>query len=467
MAGREPSLQFLGAVGTVTGSKYLIDVEGHRVLLDCGLFQGLKELRLRNWNRPPFEPRSLDAIILSHAHIDHCGYLPRLVREGFDGPVYCTPGTQSLLRIVLPDAAHIQEEDAAYANRKGFSKHHPAQPLFTGQDAERALTLVEPRPYEQPFGVVGDVTCVLRRAGHILGSASVDLLLIGEVETRVVFSGDLGRWERPMLRDPDLVAEADYLLVESTYGDRLHSKTDPADGLVRVIQRVIERRGALIVPAFAVGRTQELIWRIRELEQAGRIPALPVFIDSPMAIDATEIFCRHPEDHGLDMELLMDEKRCPLCCKPYQLARTPDASKAINQQQGSFIVIAASGMATGGRVVHHLKQRLPDRKTTVLLVGFQAAGTRGRLLQDGVKHLRMHGQEIPVRAHIERLDGLSAHADKSELLRWLGGFRRPPKQTYVVHGEPVAAEHFAQSIRDELHWSATVPQDLETVSLTQ
>ncbi len=465
MERREPSLQFLGAVGTVTGSKYLIDVNGRRVLLDCGLFQGLKELRLRNWNKPPFEPASIDAVVLSHAHIDHCGYLPRLVRDGFAGPVYCTPGTQSLLRIVLPDAAHIQEEDAAYANRKGFSKHHPAEPLFTAEDAERSLTLVEPRNYGEPFEVVDGMNCTYRRAGHILGSATVDLLL-ATPDVRVIFSGDLGRWGRPMLRNPEFVSDADYLLVESTYGDRLHSATDPAEGLAGVIQRVAERGGALIVPAFAIGRTQELIWRIRELEEARRIPTLPVFIDSPMAIDATEVFCRHPEDHALDMALLMDEKRCPLCCKPYQLARTPDASKAINDQQGPFIVIAASGMATGGRVVHHLKRRLPDRKTTILLVGFQAAGTRGRLLQDGAKHLRMHGQEVRVRAHIERLDGLSAHADKSELLRWLGGFGKPPSQTYVVHGEPVAADHFAQTIRDTLHWNASVPKDLETVRLS-
>lgn len=459
------TLQFLGGVGTVTGSKYLIDAGGSRILLDCGLFQGLKELRLRNWDKPPFDAKSIEAVVLSHAHIDHCGYLPLLVRHGFRGPVYCTPGTKSLLEIVLPDAAHLQEEDAAYANRRGFSKHHPARPLYTSADAVKALRLIDARPYHQTFLVTPDIHVTFRRAGHILGSATVDLELHGSPPLHLVFSGDLGRWGRPMLRDPEFVPEADVLLVESTYGDRTHSSLDAGDELTRIIHAAVERGGALIIPAFAIGRTQELIWRIRELEDAGRIPKLPVFIDSPMAQDATEIFCKHPEDHDIDMQTLMDEHRCPLCCRPYQLTRTPDESKALNKHHGPLIIISASGMATGGRVVHHLKQRLPDPKTTVMLVGFQAAGTRGRTLQNGEKFLRMHGQDVPVRAHIETLDSLSAHADRTEILKWLGGFTRPPRQVYIVHGEPNAAEALAATLRQELHWNASVPTDQQKVAL--
>lgn len=463
---RKQTLQFLGAAGTVTGSKHLLKACDKQVLLDCGLFQGLKELRLRNWQAPPFQPSDIDAVVLSHAHIDHSGYLPLLVRRGFRGPVYCTPATRSLLKIMLPDAAHIQEEEAAYANRKGFSKHRPAEPLYTARDAQNALKLLENQPYESPFSVTAEVSAKFRRAGHILGSASIELQ-IGEGKPNVLdFSGDLGRWGRPMIRDPQFVPHADVLLVESTYGNRTHPDTDPSEQLAEVVNAAAERGGALLVPAFAVGRTQELIWRLRELEEAGRIPRLPTYIDSPMATDATEIFCQHPEDHDIDMKLLMDEHRCPLCCKPDTFTRTPDESKALNHIKEPLIIIAASGMATAGRIVHHLKQRLPDRATTVLLVGFQAAGTRGRLLQDGAKLLRMHGQEIPVRAHIETIDGLSAHADRDEILRWLQGFREAPSQTHIVHGEPTAAKELAECIGTRLGWSVNIARQSQTVALT-
>ncbi len=462
---RRPTLQFLGGAGTVTGSKYLIRADGRQILMDCGLFQGLKELRLRNWREPPFQPSDVDAVVLSHAHIDHSGYLPLLVRRGFSGPVYCTPATRALLQIMLPDCAHIQEEDAAYANRKGFSKHHPAEPLYTAVDAQNALALLKSRPYGESFAANDGIKVKFRRAGHILGSATVELK-IGQVDpVTLVSSGDLGRWNRPMIRDPELVPYADVLLVESTYGNRTHADGNPADGLARVVNDAARRDGALLIPAFAVGRTQELIWRLRELEEAGLVPRLPVYIDSPMAIDATEMFCNHPEDHDIDMKLLMDEQRCPLCCKPYTFTRTADESKALNQVRGPLIIIAASGMATGGRVVHHLKQRLPDKQTTVLLVGFQSVGTRGRSLQDGAKFLRMHGQDVPVRATIETIDGLSAHADRNEILRWLRGFAEPPQQTYIVHGEPIAANSLRETIATELGWKAAVANDTETVSI--
>ncbi len=458
-------LQFLGAAGTVTGSKHLIAYSGRQVLLDCGLFQGLKELRRRNWREPPVDPAALDAVVLSHAHIDHSGYLPLLVRTGFSGPVYCTPATGSLLEILLPDAAHIQEEEAAYANRKGYSKHHPALPLYTAADARRALELLRPTGYGEFFPVTDGVRGKFRRAGHILGSATIELAFEDGPVGTLVFSGDLGRWGRPVIRDPEFVPAADVLLVESTYANRVHSTVDPSLELARIVNEAADRGGALLIPAFAVGRTQELIWRLRELETSHQIPKLPVYIDSPMATDVTDIYCRYPEEHDLDMRLLMERHRCPLCCQPYAFTRRRQQSKALNEISGPVIIIAASGMATGGRILHHLERRLPDPRTTVLLVGFQAAGTRGRSLLDGATTLRMHGKDVPVRAKVESLDGLSAHADRIELLRWLRGFSRPPEQTFIVHGEPDAAKALQDLIDGELGWPSVVAQDLQRVRL--
>lgn len=460
-----PSLQFLGAAGTVTGSKHLIHARTGDFLLDCGLFQGLKELRARNRQPPRFRPEKLSAVVLTHAHIDHSGYLPLLAKRGFAGPVFCTPATADLLGVLLRDAAHLQEEEAAHANLYGWSRHKPALPLYTTADAERALGLLTPRPYGDRFDVLPGSTCVFRRAGHILGSATVEVQFDTNPQTTLVGSGDLGRWGRPILRDPEPVAHADVLLVESTYGDRVHTP-DAAEALALVIDRVVENQGVLVVPAFAVGRTQELIWTMRQLEDAGRIPSLPVYIDSPMAINVTDIYCRYPEDHDLDMKLLMDEKRCPLCCKQYHLARTATESKALNGRSGPLVIISASGMATGGRVLHHLKVRLPDEKTTVLLPGFQTAGTRGRALQEGARSVRIHGENVPVRARIETVDGLSAHADRNEILRWLKAFQRPPRKTYVIHGEPHAAEALAERIRAGLRWNVEVARDGATVGLT-
>jgi metallo-beta-lactamase family protein len=459
-----PTLQFLGAAGTVTGSKFLLQLPGARVLLDCGLFQGRKDLRLRNWEKPPFDVAALDAVVLSHAHVDHSGFLPLIVREGFRGPVYCTPGTADLLEILLRDSARLHEEDAKRANRYGYTKHQPALPLYTVADAEEALRRVQTRKYGQEFAVANGVRAVFRRAGHILGSATVELIVGASPATHLVHSGDLGRPGRPILRDPEIVESADYLLVESTYGDRSHPR-DEVERLAAIVNDTAQREGCLLVPSFAVGRAQELIWTLRELEEQGRIPSLQVFVDSPMAISATEIYLRHPEDHDLDMRTLMDSRRSPLCCRHYSLVHSAEQSKALNRLTGRFIVIAGSGMATGGRILHHLKLRLPDRRTTVLLPGFQAAGTRGRALQEGAAQIRIHGEDVPVKARVETIDGFSAHADRGEILAWLRGFRRAPRRTFVVHGEPAAATALAASIEKELGWETSVAVDRAVVEL--
>ena len=452
-----PTIQFLGGAGTVTGSMHLLRLGERRVLLDCGLLQGLKELRLRNWTDRVEDPRTLDAVILSHAHLDHTGYLPRLVRAGYRGPVYCTSGTEDLLHIMLPDAAHLQEEEAEHANFKGFAKHAPALPLYSAADALEALDRLVPQPYGRDFPAVEGVTVRFRQAGHILGSATVDLGLDGQ-GGRLVFSGDLGRSNQPILRDPEPVPEADVLLLESTYGNRRHSG-DPANDLARIVSETARRGGVLLIPAFAVGRTQTMVWLLRQLEQEGRIPVLHTYVDSPMAIDATEIYLRHAEDHDLDMERLMHQGSNPLTTRQYHLARSRDESRALNQLKGPVVIISASGMATGGRVLHHLKLRLPDPRTTVLLVGFQAAGTRGRSLQEGAKALRIQGAEVDVRARVETLDGLSAHADQGELLDWLGRFQDPPRRVYLVHGEPEGAAALAEVIRQRLPCQVEVAQD--------
>lgn len=462
----EPTLQFLGAAGTVTGSKHLLSVNGKQILLDCGLFQGLRDLRERNWQEPLFRPSEMEAVVLSHAHLDHSGYLPLLAKKGFRGPIYCTSATKDLLPVLLLDSAHLQEEEAMRANRYGYSKHKPALPLYTREDAEASLRLLQTRPYGEAFSVTKEIQAIFRRAGHILGSATIELRLLLDKPMKLVFSGDLGRGHRPIIRDPEPIDEADILLLESTYGDRIHP-ANAKEELARIIRDAVEHRRAILVPAFAVGRTQELIWLIRQLEEENKIPSIPVFIDSPMAINVTDIYCRHPEDHDLEMKMLMDEKRCPLCCKQYHLARTSQESRALNNFQGSLIIIAGSGMATGGRILHHFKQRLNDQRTVVLLVGYQASGTRGRLLQDGAKSIRLYGEEVSVRAKIETLDGLSAHADREEILQWLGQFKKKPQQVYLVHGESEPARQLANAIEERLHWSARVAKDQEIIPLTK
>ena len=457
------TIQFLGAAGTVTGSKHLLRAGDEQVLLDCGLFQGLKELRLRNWRALPVDVRALSAVVLSHAHVDHCGALPLLVRQGFKGPVYCTPGTADLLSIMLLDAAKLQEEEAAVANRHGYSKHHPALPLYTTEDAVRVLTRPAPRRRETAVAVSRGVAARLRHPGHILGAATVQIDLAAPSPCRVVYSGDLGRWDRPILCDPEMVEDADVVLVESTYGDRVHAP-DPVSGLARIVNETAERGGVLIVPAFAVGRTQELIWTIRELEEAKRIPVLPVYVDSPMASNVTQVYASHPEDHDVQMQVLSDAGRA-LSSHDFRMVRSVPDSRELVARKGAMIVIAGSGMATGGRVLHHLRRHLPDERATVLVSGYQAAGTRGRKLLEGAKTLRMFGEDVPVRCHVEALDGFSAHADRNDLMRWLRGFRRAPRMLHVVHGEPDAANALAELVRAELRWEVNVAQDGAEVAL--
>jgi len=457
------TLTFLGgAGGTVTGSKHLLENGDSRVLLDCGLFQGLKELRQRNWAAPPVDPRTLRAVILSHAHIDHSGYLPRLCRDGFTGPIYCTPGTSDLLQVMLPDAAHLQEEEADFANRHRTSRHDPALPLFTIADAERALAQVTRVDFGRRFTATRGIEARFTRSGHILGAGLVTCEIGGR---RLVFSGDLGRYNVPIMVDPEPVAEADVLLVESTYGDRVHPPDDPTERLIAAVRRAIDQKGWLLIPAFAVGRSQEILYDLRRLEAEGRIPGLPVYLDSPMAIQATVIYAKHPEEHDTELRRASTGGARPFAPRRFHLSQTAEESKRLNDVAGPGIIVAGSGMATGGRILHHLKRLLPDPRTTVLFVGYQAAGTRGRLLRDGAREIPMLGMMVPVHATIMVSDAYSAHADREEILRWLGGFTRPPGMTYVVHGEAAAADALRDAIASRLGWNAAVAQDGQRVTL--
>lgn len=450
------ALTFLGAAGTVTGAKFLLETGRARVLLECGMFQGLRALRERNWAPPPVEPRRLAAVLLSHAHIDHSGYLPRLVRDGFGGPIYCSPGTADLLRIMLPDAAYLQEEEAEYRNRAGATRFRPALPLFTEADAAAALALLRPIPFGATFEPAPGLAARLHVSGHILGASIVDVVAD---DRRLVYSGDLGRYKVPIMRDPVSVEAADTLLVESTYGDRVHPDDDGTPVIAQALARAVEWRGVLLVPAFAVGRTQDLLFLLRGLEEEGRSPRLPVYLDSPMAIEATAAYARHPEEHDADTRRLAATGGRPFAPARFHLSRTAEDSKRLNDLEGPAVIIAGSGMATGGRILHHLRRRLPDPRTTVLFVGYQAAGTRGRTLREGADHVRIFGEDVPVRAAILGTDALSAHADQAEVLRWLGGFRRPPGMTWCVHGEPEAASALREAIASRLGWRSDVAVD--------
>jgi metallo-beta-lactamase family protein len=463
--GDHPTLQFLGAVGGVTGSKFLVTVGGEQLLLDCGLFQGLKELRLRNWLPPPFEVEKLRGVVLTHAHIDHSGYLPRLVARGFRGPVYATPASCDLLKILLLDSAYLQEEEARYANKERYSKHKPALPLYTVQDAERALQLLSPLRVGEEVQVGGGMWLRFTLVGHILGAAAARLTYdVGSQRRSLVDSGDLGRYNRPILNDPEPVKMANWLMVESTYGDRIHPN-NPEDELAKTINAVADEAACLLIPSFAVGRMQELIYSIRKLEDEGKIPPLPVHIDSPMAINANEIYCEHPDEHDLDMKLLTDKEGGLFRSRRLFLHRSQEESKAINNLNGPFILLTSSGMATGGRVLHHLRQRLPDPKTTVLFAGYQAEGTRGQTLQRGAKEVKIFGQLVPVRGKIKSINGFSAHADQSEILRWLKEFEQPPQKTYIIHGEPKAAAVLAEIVRQRFKWRVEIPKHGDKVTL--
>lgn len=449
-------LSFLGAAGTVTGSKYLLHTGQSRVLVDCGLFQGLKALRARNWGPPPVEPRELDAVVLTHAHIDHSGYLPLLCKRGYRGPVYCTHGTRDLLRILLPDAGHLQEEEARHANRWGWSKHADAVPLYTRADAERCLPQLKVVPLAEPFAVAPGVEGSFSRAGHIVGSAC---LRLQHGDRSVVFTGDVGRPHDPIMKPPTSLPAADYLVVESTYGDRRHPTTDALDELTAVLRRTFDRGGTVLVPAFAVGRTQHLLHMLATLFEQGRVEQVPVYLDSPMAIAATQVFF----DNGADQRLT--RAQCEAMDDIATFAHTPEQSKAIDGRSGPMVVISASGMATGGRVLHHLRRFLPGEDNTVLLVGFQAAGTRGRTLADGGDELKIFGSYVPVRAEVCGIESLSAHADWVELVEWLEHSKIAPRRAFVTHGEPAAADAFRRRLQERFGWAVDVPMDGETVEL--
>jgi metallo-beta-lactamase family protein len=453
-------LTFLGAARTVTGSKYLLDAGGSRVLIDCGLFQGLKELRQRNWARFPVPAESVGAIVLTHAHLDHVGYLPRLVAQGFRGTVFCTAGTADLCRLVLPDSARIQEEDARQANKHGYTKHEPALPLYTEADAFRALSQLHPVSYGSRVEIANGVSVEFTPAGHLLGSAFVTFSLAEG--KRILFGGDLGRYGRPVLPDPGIGAASDLALVESTYGDRDHEADDNAEALARVIRRTSEAKGKLIIPAFAIGRVEELLYWVRRLEREGRIPVLPVYVDSPMATDALKFYTARVAELDPDMRPTQKEVSTFATAR-FQTVASPQQSRELTASRRSAIVISASGMATGGRVLHHMEAALPDPKNTILFVGYQAAGTRGRMLVDGASEVRIHGRMIPVAARIAKIDSMSAHADRNEMLRWLGTLPSPPGRLCLVHGEPAPMDALKSLIERRLGWNVHTPNHGERI----
>ena len=461
-----PKLTFLGAAGTVTGSKYLVQAEGKRLLVDCGLFQGLKELRTRNWNPLPEKPASFDWCVLTHAHLDHTGYLPRLVRDGFHGPIYADAATIELCNILLADSAHLQLEDSLKAASGGYSKHAMPLPLYTPDDVAPVMKAMREIPRAAPFTISPQFTVRPQDAGHILGSASLELTITENGKKMVVlFSGDVGRYGQPILKDPQAPPRSDVLLCESTYGDRDHPSDSPEDALADVVNRVAKRGGQIVIPAFAVDRTQSIMYILRKLEDANRIPHLPVYVDSPMAISVTDLYLRHHEDHGLTFTAKEKEGN-PLDAHNVHYMRTVDDSKKINDVRTSAIIISASGMATGGRVLHHIARLAPDRKNVILLAGFQAEGTRGRALEEGAKMLRIQGEDVPIAAEVINLRQFSAHAGQSELIRWLTGLPSPPRVTYLTHGEPQASAALKAKIESAFGWRVALPQYLQTVDLS-
>lgn len=450
-------LQFLGAAGTVTGSKYLVESDGKRILIDCGLFQGLKELRLRNRASFPVPPSSIHAAVLTHAHLDHTGYLPLLVKNGFRGPIYSTPGTKDLARILLADSGKIQEEEAEYANRKGFSKHKPALPLYTQQDAENCMSSFVTKDYEEDFSVTDTLKVRFSHSGHILGSALVKLW---NQKESILFTGDLGRKDNPILCPVARVEQTDYLVVESTYGDKTHPASDPEDELKEIIQTAYQNKSVILVPAFSVGRSQLLMYYISQLKKKKRIPDIPVYLNSPLSIDATDILCSHQEEHRLDSQ------GCRELCGAAHYVNSVEDSKKLNLKEGPMLIISANGMATGGRILHHLIAFGPDPNNIILFTGYQAVGTRGDRLLKGEQTVKIHGQQIPIRAQIKVLHNLSAHADSAEILKWLKNFKQAPKMTFVTHGEPESAKALSEKITAELGWICKVPANLEEDTLS-
>lgn len=455
-------VHFLGASRTVTGSKYLIEYAGKRVLVDCGLFQGPKDLRERNWQNFPIPPSSIDCVVLTHAHLDHTGYLPRLVNQGFQGPVYCTAPTKELTTYILKDSARLQEEEAFYANKVKSSRHHPAKPLYTSEDAEYALKKLKVIPRGQSTEVLKGINVLPLCTGHILGAVSLTFDIGGK---RIVFSGDVGRYNVPILPDPRPVEHGDLFICESTYGDKLHKAGSIEDDLVKLIKHVASKRGPLLIPSFAIGRAQHLLYTIGKLEREGKIPTLPVFVDSPMAIDATETYRKFKNDYDEEAEKALELTNDPLRTTNTEFLRTVDESKSLNSLKGASIIIAGSGMVTGGRILHHLKHWLPYEEATVGFVGYQAVETRGRQLMEGATDIKIYGEKIPVKAEIVSLSGLSAHGDQGELTRWIKSSEGTPRLTKIVHGEPETSDIFAAHLRKTLDFNVSPAEPNEIVEI--
>lgn len=456
-------VKFLGAAKTVTGSKYYLEIDDFNLLVDCGLFQGLKEQRLRNWSELPVDVNKIDAVVLTHAHIDHSGYLPRLVKDGFSGPIYCTSATASLLEIMLRDAAKLQEEEAEFARKKGYSRHENPQPLFNSDDAEAALSMLVPHPYKKTITISDRVQVSFYDAGHILGSSIVELLLHGSTQQKkIVFSGDLGRYNQPLLHDPTTMEEADILFIESTYGDRLNSNENLAEEFATIVNEALDKGGCLLIPSFAVGRTQLLLYYFHYLFENKLVPEIPVYVDSPMAISATQIHKKHREDHKLSEgreDSIFDNAF-------FKYYRSQESSLNLNDVNNQAVIISASGMCTGGRILHHLYHRLPRKNDTLLFTGYQAEGTRGRRLLEGEPTSRIFGIDVPVKCHVKHINGLSAHGDQAELLRWAGNYKNAPKMTFIVHGEEKGATIMARKLQKELNWpNVVVPNYLESFEL--
>lgn len=450
-------LYFLGATGTVTGSKTLLSIGSKKILIDCGLFQGLKELRLRNWQKLPFNPHELDAIVLTHAHIDHSGYLPAIVKQGFKGPIYATPGSYELCKILLPDSGYLQEEEANFANRHGYSKHHPAKPLYTAKNAIDCLKQFVTVDFKTSQTLFENCQLKFSYAGHIIGASFAE---ITHKNRKIVFSGDIGRYHDPIMKDPEAMTEADYLIVESTYGNRNHGTASPKEELATIINDTIEHGGSVIIPAFAVGRTQILLHYLAQLKNENKIPSnIPIFLDSPMACDATDIFCKNQNGHKLTTTEIND------ACRVATMSRTQEESKEITRSPGQKIILSASGMAEGGRILHHLTSFGGNPKNTILLTGYQPPGSRGNELLNGKKAIRMLGQTIQINAQVTKLSNMSAHADANGIIEWLRHFKKAPKKVFINHGETEAAMALKRLIEKTLHWSCVVPSYLQKESL--